>query len=90
MAIEGIGIINAINLYNILFCSEDGVFKNGKDAAACIGLTPIQHSTGGKTKLGSIGKHVRNSTLRSQLVTGAFTYINHVNRRQPKTEKKFG
>jgi len=86
--IEGIGIINAINLYNILACPEDTVFKSGKDAAACIGLTPVQHSSGGKTKLGSIGKRVRNKTLRSQLVTGAFTYINHVNRRQPRTKKE--
>ena len=86
--IEGIGIINAINLYNILASQEAAVFKSGKDAAACIGLTPIQHSSGGKTKLGSIGKHVRNKTLRSQLVTGAFTYINHVNRRSPRTKKE--
>jgi len=86
--IEGIGVINAINLYNILASPEDAVFKSGKDAAACIGLTPVQHSSGGKTKLGSIGKHVRNKTLRSQLVTGAFTYINHVNRRQPRTKKE--
>jgi transposase len=87
MHLEGVGVINAINLYNVLACPDDGTFKNGKDASACIGLTPIQHSSGGKTKLGSIGKHVRNSTLRSQLVTGAFTYVNAVANRQPKTKK---
>ena len=88
MSLEGVGVINAVNLYNMLACSDDCVFSNGKDAAACIGLTPIQHSSGGKTKLGSIGKHIRNGTLRSQLVTGAFTYVNQVNRRQPKTKKE--
>lgn len=88
MDLEGIGVINAVNLYNVLFCSDNGTFKKGKDASACIGLTPVQHSSGGKTKLGSIGKHIRNSTLRSQLVTGAFTYVNHVNRRSPKTKKE--
>lgn len=88
MTLEGVGIINAINLYNILACSDDGTFKNGKDAAACIGLTPIQHSSGGKTKLGSIGRHVRNTNLRSQLITGAFSYVNAVNRRSPKTKKE--
>jgi transposase len=88
MDLEGIGVINAVNLYNVLFCSDNGTFKKGKDASACIGLTPVQHSSGGKTKLGSIGKHIRNSTLRSQLVTGAVTYVNHVNRRSPKTKKE--
>ena len=88
MSLEGVGIINAVNLYNMLACSDDCVFSSAKDAAACIGLTPIQHSSGGKTKLGSIGKNIRNSTLRSQLVTGAFTYINQVNRRQAKTKKE--
>ena len=87
MSLEGVGIINAVNLYNMLACSNDCVFNSAKDAAACIGLTPIQHSSGGKTKLGSIGKNIRNSTLRSQLVTGAFTYVNQVNRRPPKTKK---
>lgn len=87
MKLEGVGVINAINLYMLLGCSEQGVFKKGRDAAACIGLTPIQHSTGGKTKLGSIGKYVKNNMLRSQLITGAFTYINHVARREPRTTK---
>uniref|UniRef100_A0A7S9J1J9 Transposase n=1 Tax=Shewanella eurypsychrophilus TaxID=2593656 RepID=A0A7S9J1J9_9GAMM len=27
-----------------------GTFRTGKDASACVGLTPIQHSTGGKAK----------------------------------------
>ena len=45
-----------INLYLALGCWEIGVFSKGKDASACIGLTPIQHSSGGLVKLGSIGK----------------------------------
>lgn len=85
--LEGIGVINAINLYIAFNTDELGVFKNGKSAAACIGLTPIQHSSGGKTKLGAIGKCVKNSMLRSQLVTGAFTYVNQVARRAAKSQK---
>jgi len=57
MSLKGVGIINAINLYNMLACSNDCVFNNARDAAACIGLTPIQHSFSGKTKLGSIGNN---------------------------------
>ncbi|BEU02402.1 IS110 family transposase [Agarivorans sp. OAG1] len=87
MRLEGVGIINAINLYSAIDLADDHIFKSGKDVAACIGLTPVQHSSGGKTKLGAINKHVRKSTLRSQLVTGAFTYINNVCRRTPRTEK---
>jgi transposase len=63
LKLEGVGTLNAINLYISIGCSELGAFSKGKDASACIGLTPIQYSSGGKTKLGSIGKHVKNSIL---------------------------
>lgn len=86
--LEGVGVINAINLYMTIECEGERVFSSGRNVAACIGLTPIQYSSGGKVKLGSVGKHVRNSTLRSQLVTGAFTFINSVSKREPKTEKE--
>jgi len=62
---EGVGTMNAINLYIAPGCWDIGVFTKGKDASACIGLTPIQHSSGGLVKLGSIGKHCKNSILRS-------------------------
>jgi transposase len=45
--------------------SQLGVFTKGKDVSACIGLTPIKDSSGGKTKLDTIGKYVKNSMLRS-------------------------
>ena len=85
--LEGVGVINAVNLYLTFNSEELSVFTSGKNAAACIGLTPLQYSSGGKTKLGSIGKHVKNSILRSQLVTGAFTYVNQVGRRPARSQK---
>lgn len=85
--LEGVGIINAINLYIALGCAELGVFNKGKDASACIGLTPIQYSSGGKTKLGSIGKYVKNSMLRSQLITGAMAAVSSAVKRPAKTKK---
>lgn len=88
MKLEGVGVLNAVNLYIALGCSEIGVFKKGKDAAACIGLTPIQYSSGGKTQIGSIGKYVKNTMLRSLLITGAMSVINQVMRRDPKTKKE--
>ena len=86
-AIEGVGPLNAINLYIALGCGEMGQFKKGRDASACIGLTPIQHSSGGKVKLGSIGKYVKNNTIRSTLVCGAMAVVHNALRRTAKTKK---
>lgn len=48
MKIEGIGLLNAIHLYIAMVNQEEGEFKQGRDVSACIGLTPVQHSSGGK------------------------------------------
>lgn len=85
--IEGVGPLNAINLYLALGCSEIGEFKKGRDASACIGLTPIQHTSGGKTKLGSVGKYIKNGPIRSCLVNGAMAAIRQVSKREAKTKK---
>jgi transposase len=87
LKIEGIGKLNAIHLYVGLSTDELGQFKAGKDAAACIGLTPLQHSSGGKVKLGSIGKR-KNTSLRSLLITGAMSVVQQVVKREPKTKKE--
>jgi len=87
LKIEGVGTLNAINLYIALGCADLCVFEKGKDASACIGLTPIQFSSGGITKLGSIGKYVKSSVLRSQLITGAMSAVNQATRRVAKTKK---
>jgi len=87
LKLEGVGVINAVNLYIALGCADLGSFTKGKDASACIGLTPIQHSTGGKVKLGSIGSYVKNSVLRSQLITGAMAVVGQVCKRTAVTSK---
>ena len=86
--LEGVGPINAINLYLAIGCSDSTVFTRGREVSACIGLTPVQHSSGGKTKLGGISKTVRNRIIRSQLVTGAFTFVNSIAKKEAKTEKE--
>jgi transposase len=88
LKLEGVSTINAINLYLVLGCSDSTEFNKGKDASACIGLTPIQYSSGGKVKLGSIGKYTKNNLLRSQLVSGAMAKARHVAKREPKTTKE--
>jgi len=88
LALEGVGVINAVNLYLAIGCGDAGVFKSGRDVSACIGLTPVQHSSGGKIKLGTISKRVRNASLRSCLVNGAMSVVNHLGNREAKTEKE--
>ena len=88
LKLESVGPVNAVNLYMTLACNDSEVFSKGKDAAACIGLTPLQHSSGGKTKNGSIGKKVKNSMLRSQLITGAMAVVQQLKKRPAKTEKE--
>lgn len=88
LKLEGVSTINAVGLYIALGCADIGYFTKGKDASACIGLTPIQHSSGGKVKLGSVGKYVKNSMLRSNLVVGAMAAINRIIKKKAETKKE--
>lgn len=80
--------MDSYQIYLALGCAEIGTLRKGRDASACIGLTPIQYSSGGKIKLGSIGKYTKNSLLRSQLVCGAMATIRHIVKREAKTKKE--
>ena len=82
--LASVGSKNAIGLYVAL--GDARQYKNGREAAACIGLTPKQHSTGGKVRLGSIGKHCGNQRLRSSLIVGAYSMVNALSRRAPKND----
>lgn len=54
---------------------EDGRhFKSGRELAAWIGLIPRQYSTGGKPRLGGIGRRA-NHYLRRQMIHGARAVI---------------
>lgn len=84
--LESVGSKNAVGLYVAL--GDGRQFKNGREAAACIGVTPKQSSTGGKVKLGSIGKFTGNQRLRSSLIVGARAVINALARREPRNDKE--
>lgn len=87
MKLEGIGPINALNLF--LTLGEKGEsFQHGREASACIGLTPKQYSTGGITILGGIGKKAGNKRLRSNLIQGALAVVKVVDKRSPKNTKE--
>ena len=52
-------------------------FRSGRDFAAWLGLTPKDHSTGGRQRLGGIIK-AGGSILRSTLIVGATALLRHV------------
>ena len=55
------------------------VFRSGRDFAAWIGLTPKDHSTAGKTRLGTITR-AGDESLRSVLIVGATAVVQQVRR----------
>ena len=67
MTIPGIGPITATAL--VAAVSDVGVFKNGRQFAAWLGLVPRQHSTGGQTRLLGISKR-GDSYVRKLLIHG--------------------
>ncbi len=54
MTIPGVGPVMATALIALAPPAE--TFKRGRDFAAWLGLTPLQHSTGGKTRLGKTSR----------------------------------
>lgn len=85
--LEGIGDKNALAVFADM--GNGSKYKNGRNASACIGVTPTQHSTGGRVNLGHIRKgYMANSKLRSTLILGAWAVLNRLERRPPKNEKE--
>jgi transposase len=75
--IPGIGPIGAVLL--TMKTPEPRLFRSGRQFAAWIGLTPKDHSTAGKVRLGGITR-AGDEGLRSVLVVGATTVIQHAQR----------
>jgi transposase len=70
--IPGIGPIGAPTL--VMKAPDPGLFPSGRHFAAWIGLTPKDHSTAGKTRIGKITR-AGDEMLRSVLVAGATSVI---------------
>ena len=75
--IPGVGPIGAVLLKMKTPAPE--LFRSGRQFAAWIGLTPKNHSTAGKLRLGTITR-AGDEGLRSVLVVGATAVIQHVRR----------
>ena len=75
--IPGVGPIGAMMLS--LKAPDPHLFRSGRLFAAWMGLTPRDHSTAGKTRLGVITR-AGDAALRSVLVVGATSAIRQVRR----------
>lgn len=73
--IEGIGPLTATAFISAV--GDAKMFKRGRDCSAWLGLVPRQHSTGGKTVLGSISKR-GDRYLRTNLIHGARSVISRI------------
>lgn len=62
---------------------DPSAFRSGRDFAAFIGLTPKDHSTAGKIRMGGITR-AGDEALRRTLVVGATALIQQVKRGQSK------
>ncbi len=74
MELRGVGPLTASALAGAL--GDGKAFGKGREFAASLGLTPRQHSTGGKDRLLGISKR-GDSYLRKLLVHGARAVIRH-------------
>ena len=70
--IPGVGPITALTLAIEI---DPAAFESGRHLAAWAGLTPKEHSTGGKQRMGGISR-AGNERLRALLVSGATSVIN--------------
>jgi len=82
MAIPGIGAITATALVASIGMPQQ--FKNGRQLAAWLGLTPRQYSTGGKTRLGRITKQ-GDKYLRTLLIHGTRAVLAALRDKRDKT-----
>jgi transposase len=72
MTIPGVGPITAAAL--LAFAPDPATFKRSRDFSAWMGLTPKQHSSGGKEKMGRTSK-MGQRDLRRLLITGAMAVV---------------
>ena len=72
MTIPGVGPVTAAAI--LALAPDASGFKRGRDFSAWMGLTPRQHSSGGKEKLGRTSK-MGQKDLRRLLIIGAMSVV---------------
>ena len=76
--VPGVGPVTAGAI--LAFAPDLRAFKSGRNFAAWLGLVPRQHSTGGKTRLGSVSK-MGQTDIRRLLIVGAMSLIRWIVRK---------
>lgn len=84
MQIEGVGPITASAL--VANVTDAKLFKSGREFAAWLGLTPSQHSSGGKNRLGRITKR-GDVRLRTLLIHGTRVALQHAIDKQDRKSR---
>jgi transposase len=69
--IPGVGPVTALTLATEI---DPATFDSGRHLAAWVGLTPKEHSTGGKQRMGGISR-AGNERLRALFVSGVVSVI---------------
>jgi transposase len=77
-SIPGVGPITAVSI--VLKVPDAAVFRSGRHFAAWLGITPREHSTAGRPRLGKISRQ-GDEGLRRLLVNGATAVIQQAERR---------
>lgn len=80
-AMPGVGPVTAM-LFSIKVADAQA-FRSGRDFAAWLGLTPKNHSTAGKHRLGAITR-AGDEMLREALVVGATSHLKQIRRNPAK------
>src|SRR6266571_1180737 len=86
MQIRGIGPITAVAIVATVGNARD--FRSGRQFAAWLGLTPRQHSSGGKSRLGAITKH-GDRYLRTLFILGARSVLHTAARHSDRMSRWF-
>jgi transposase len=81
MTVPGVGAMTATAL--LASVGDPRQFKNGRQFAAWLGLTPRQYTTGGKTRLGRITKK-GDAYLRTLLIHGTRAVLSTVTDKEDK------
>ncbi len=83
-AVEGVGVLTATAF--IATIGDPAVYKNGRQVAAWLGLTPREHSSGGKQRQFGITKR-GDCYLRKLLIHGARSALRVTPRRQDRKSR---
>ena len=84
MKIRGVGPLSALAIVATVGSARD--FRSGRQFAAWLGLTPKQHSSGGRNRLGGITKR-GDAYLRTLLVLGARSVLHTAMRHKDRISR---